>query len=321
MQKNNRYHSLIEQSTPYIRHHCYAAVMSLGRLSRAPFAGFLTVLVMAVALAFPAGFHIVLQKFSALEDGWRTGAQISLFLKKNVSDADAKILARHLRSQEGVNKVEYLSSEAALADFRKLSGFDAVLDLLPENPFPPVIIIYPDTKQLTPYSIDALVQRLAAMPIVDQAQLDTEWLARLASLMKLGRTLAYVLSGFFGLAVLLIMTNTIRLLLNTRVEEIEVMKLVGATNSFVRRPFLYSGLWLGLFAGLLSFILLYLINWTLYAPLAEVAILYEFSSEVILLDGLLLFQLVFFGILLGWIGARIAVHQHLNRLEKKMAVV
>ena len=317
--KNMREH-LINQSLLQLRHHFYAAVMSLGRLSRAPFSGFLTVLVMAIALALPAGLYVVLKSVSSLEEGWQNGAQISLFLKKNVTDNEAMLFVRHLRTQEGIKQVDYLSKEAALNDFKNLSGFDAALDLLPENPFPAVVIIYPNTDQLPPAKINALVDKLRLTSFVDKAQLDTEWLTRLASLMKLGRALALVLGGFLGLAVLLIMTNSIRLLINTRLQEIEVMKLVGATDSFVRRPFLYSGLWLGLLSGILAFILLNLMSLVLHAPLAEVALLYQMSPEIILFDLALLLQLVLFGVFIGWLGARIAVRQHLVRLAKRMAL-
>jgi len=312
-------HHLSQRGLLILHHHLHAAVTSLGRLSRAPFSGFLTIVVMAVALALPAGLYVVLKSFHTLEDGWRNGAQISLFLKKSVTDSEAKLFAQHLRSQESINKVDYLSRDAALADFRQLSGFDAALALLPENPFPPIIIVYPNTEELTPAKIDTLVAKLRVMPLVDKAQLDTEWLAKLASLMKLGRTLSIVLAVFLGLAVLLIMTNTLRLLINIRVEEIEVMKLVGATDSFVRRPFLYSGLWLGLMAGFTAWILLKIMSWILYAPLSEVAILYQASFEITMLDLSILAQLLLTGIVIGWLGARIAVRQHLIRLENRMA--
>lgn len=317
--KNLRDHTVVQDLLVRSRHHLHAAVMSLGRLSRAPFSGFLTVLVMAIALALPAGLYVMLENFHALEEGWRTGAQISLFLKKTVTESEAKLFARHLRTQENINKVDYLSRDAALADFRQLSGFDAALDLLPENPFPHVIIVYPNTDQLTPEKIDGLVAKYRQMPLVDKAQLDTEWLTKLASLVKLGHTLAMVVGGFVGVAVLLIMTNTIRLLINTRLEEIEVMNLVGATNRFIRRPFLYSGLWLGLAAGFLAWFLLKIMSFILYTPLNEVIILYQSSFEANLLSATLFFQLLMIGLLLGWLGARIAVHQHLMRLERRMS--
>lgn len=301
----------------HFRHHFYAAIMSLGRLCKTPVSGVLTVLVMAFALMLPAGLYAMFKSVSVLETAWQNGAQISLFLKKNVTDSEARLFYKHLSALAGLHKVDYLSKENALAEFRKLSGFDATLDLLPQNPFPAVIILYPDTEMLSAEEIKALVGKFSHMPLVEKAQLDIEWLSRLAILMSLGRTLAIIFGAFLGLAVLLIMTNTIRLIINSRAEEIEVMKLVGATDSFVRRPFLYSGIWLGILSGLLAFVLIYSLGWIIYTPLSELARAYQFTLPTNVLDLTLFLDLLFLGGALGYLGARMAVGQHLMRLRSR----
>lgn len=292
-------------------HHRHSARDAAQRMLRNWVTGLMTVLVIAVALSLPAVLYVVLDNVRALAGHVEGQARISLFLKMDVSERAQRALAAELSERPGVARVEVITREAALAEFRTRSGFGDLLDVLDGNPLPGVVVVQPVTVEEAP----ALHEALAALPQVDQAQLDTAWLQKLAAMLTIGERLAQALAAAFALAVLLVVVNTIRLAIESRREEILVVKLVGATDAFVRRPFLYTGLWFGAAGGVVAVLLVSALVLWVSGPVASLVTLYgsSFSLSGLGLAGALVLPAV--GAALGLLGAWFAVTRHLKDIE------
>ena len=292
-------------------HHRASARDAAQRLAGNWVTGLMTVLVIAVALSLPATLYLVLDNVRALAGHVEGQAQVSLFLAMDVDAPAQRALAERISKRPDVARVEVISREAALAEFRAQSGYADVLASLDGNPLPGVLVVLPAAVGEAAVLRDAL----AAERGVEIAQLDTAWLQKLAAMLAIGERLAEALAIAFALVVLLVVVNSIRLAIEARREEILVVKLVGATDAFVRRPFLYTGLWFGLAGGLTAALLVALLAWWIAAPVATLVSLYG-SSFVLAGLGLAgSLALVGTGTLLGLLGAWIAVARHLREVE------
>jgi cell division transport system permease protein len=303
--------------TGYLLRHLQVFFYTLGQLARAPIASLLTIAVIAITLALPTGLYLLIENVQRISTGLDGGARISLFLKADVDHATAAQLSERIRQALGVATVEYISPKQALAEFKRLSGFGETLDTLTHNPLPPVLIVQPSRTLDTPQKLDDLVKRLRANGEVDLAQLDLQWVKRLHGLLQIARRGVWLLSVSLALAVVLIIGNTIRLAVLSRREEIQVIKLVGGTNAFIRRPFLYTGLLQGTAGALAAWALVSLCLSLLAGPIGAVADLYasNFRAEGLGSYGIAI--LVGVGAVLGWLGSRIAVGRHLGSLEPR----
>ncbi len=301
----------------YFANHRLVAQESLERLLRNFVASAMTWLVIGIALALPTGLFVALSNLESVSSDWDGAAQMSLFIHKVVSEQDGRKLASELRLRDDIESVEYISRTQALEEFQSLSGYGEVLDGLENNPLPSVIVVKPKEENGAAVATERLFEELSELPQVDQAVLDLEWVQRLYSMMSLGRRLTLALAALLSLGVLLVIGNTIRLAIEGRRDEIVIVKLVGATNSFVRRPFLYTGLWYGFGGGLMAwFIITVSLSW-LSAPVAELAGLYqsEFSLRGLGVGSTLLLWIS--SGLLGLIGAWLAVSRHLGAIEPR----
>ncbi len=301
----------------YLGHHRLVAVDSLQRLLKAPIPSLMTWLVIGIALALPGGLYVGLSNMESLSRGWDGAAQISLFVHKVVSERDSRQLAKTLQQRADIDGVEYISRTEALEEFRALSGYGEVLEHLDNNPLPAVIVVRPVEQDVSAEATEQLFNELQALPQIDQAVLDLEWVQRLYSMMALAKRMTLALALLLSLGVLLVIGNTIRLAIESRRDEIVIVKLVGATNAFVRRPFLYTGLWYGLGGGLMAWLTVSLAIWWLAAPVAELAGLYQSNFA---LRGLGLgdtFLLWICSALLGLLGAWLAVSRHLGAIEPR----
>jgi cell division transport system permease protein len=297
----------------YLLRHMQVLLAALGQMARAPLATLLTLTVIGITLALPSGLYVMLDNLERVSAGWDRGAQASLFLKHDVTEAGAHKLAQQIRAMPSVAGVDYISREAALAEFKQQSGFGKALNALDNNPLPAVLVVRLSAASDTA-AVESLMAGLAHLPGVDLAQLDIEWLRRLAALLSLAQRAVAILAALLSLAVLLIIGNTIRLAVVNRQTEIEIIQLVGGTPGFVRRPFLYTGLLQGLFGGLLAWLLVEASLLLLSGPARELAGLYGSSFA---LTGLGVDQgltLALAGGLLGWIGSRLAVGWQLRQI-------
>tara|TARA_R100000501_G_scaffold18532_1_gene40245 strand:- start:18919 stop:19749 length:831 start_codon:yes stop_codon:yes gene_type:complete len=274
----------------------------------------MTLLVIGIALLLPAGLFVILKNVEQVSGEWQHANRISLFLQDEISDKRGEQLAEQLKTWPDIVDVSFQSAQQSLNEFREISGLESLLDTLPENPLPAVIIIEPEEEQQQE-AIEALLKRLDALPEVDLAQLDMQWLQRLRSINETGQRGISILAILLSLSVLLVIGNTIRLAILNRQTEIRVIKLVGGTNTFVRRPFLYTGMWYGFLGGVLAWIALLISLLIISGPIDELAALYDSQFTLKWFGGQMLFSLPICGLLLGVMGAWLAVSRHLNAIE------
>jgi len=297
----------------WLRDHLRVAVTSLGRLYRHGGTSLMTAAVIGIALSLPAAMQVLVSNAGAVSGSWEGSARISLYLKNNVSDADARALADTVRRMDGIAEVQLITAGQALAEFKQLSGFGDAAAVLDKNPLPAVLVIRP--ADTSPDAAAALQRQLAANPAVDQVRLDLQWLKRLNAILDIVRRVTDILAGLLALAVILVVGNTIRLEIGGRRTEIEVSKLLGATDSFIRRPFLYHGAWYGLAGGLIACVLVVVAVMLVEDPVSRLAGLY---GSVFALQGLGFMGalgLLAGGSLLGWAGSWLAVARHLRAIE------
>jgi cell division transport system permease protein len=270
---------------------------------------------MAVALSLPMGLALLLDNVERLGVSWQRAAQISLFLQIDATEAQGQALRGDIAAMADVEEAEWISREQALEEFQQQSGLGEALKELPDNPLPGVIVVTP--QEVDKVALEALRLRLAELPRVQQAQLDLLWVERLSAMLKLGERFVFGLTLLLVMALLLVIGNTIRLHIENRRVEIEVIKLVGGTDSYVRRPFLYMGALYGVGAGVFAWLLLaFGLNW-LNDAVVNLAGLYgsNFGLDgVPVADGL---SLLLGAVLLGYIGAWLAVARHLNELAPR----
>ncbi|WP_039792186.1 permease-like cell division protein FtsX, partial [Pseudomonas agarici] len=244
----------------WIESHRASLLDSLRRLGKQPIGSFFTCLVMAVALSLPMGLSLLLSNVERLGGSWQRAAQISLYLQLDASPTEGESLSEQIKAMPGVADAEFISKEKALDEFQQQSGLGEALKELPHNPLPGVVLVTPD--EVDKATLEALRQRLAELPKVQQAQLDLVWVERLAAILKLGDRFVFGLTVLLVSALLLVIGNTIRLHIENRRTEIEVIKLVGGTDSYVRRPFLYMGALYGFGAGIFSWgVLAFGLSW------------------------------------------------------------
>lgn len=295
------------------QHHAEEAVNSLRRLASTPVSTFMTLLVIAIALALPLGLAKLLGDARGLVKSWNGNVQISLYLQSGLTPAAQTSLQEQLEKREDLSRVQLITPEQALQEFKANSGYGQAIDLLGENPLPPVLVVYPGNSD--PQALEALRQELGKLPGVVSAELDVAWVQRLAALLEVGNRLLWALAGALVAAVLLVVGNTIRLGIESRREEIVVVKLLGASDAFVRRPFLYMGFWSGLFGGIFALIAVAAFIAWLNQSVGELAQLYQsaFRLHQVRLEEV--FGLLAFSCVLGLLGAAVAVGRHLRQLE------
>ena len=300
----------------WIQHHRLSAADSLMRVLDSPGSSVLTWLVIGIALALPVGLNVALDNVSQVSAGWDSPTQISLFLQGEVSPDRLRELEGEMDARQDVSKTRVISREEALDEFRTLSGFADVLASLPKNPLPDLILVTPDVALDGP-AVSALREELQGNSDVAEAVLDMEWLQRLNSLMALSRRLVLAIGCMLVVGVMLILGNTIRLAIEGRRDEIVIVKLVGGSNGFVRRPFLYTGLWYGVGGGVLAALLVSAALWSLEKPISDLAMLYESAFQLSGLGVMGSLNLVILGGLLGLAGAWLAVSRHLARIQPR----
>ena len=312
MRKGPQYNTLF---TAYFIHHARVLLGSLGRLTRHPLSTSMTMAVIAIALTLPAGLYLALNNISGLSAGWDSSTKISLFLHANVSEKKAQTLLNRLRLHNEIDNISLISKEQGLEQFKQLSGFGDALQFLEGNPLPIVLVVQPIIDSNRPDRINQLLKELEGDKLVELAQLDMQWVKRLYALLEIAHRVIWAIGSLLGLAVLLIVGNTIRLDIQNRRSEIEVSKLIGASNAFIRRPFLYTGFWYGFSGGLLAWLLTTLSLYMLAEPVEKLALLYNSDFQ---LSGLSLSDttnLIIISCGLGLLGSWLAVGRHLDEIE------
>ena len=298
-----------------MRHALSQNIGALRRMFATPLAAFLNILVIGIALSLPTGMYVLLKNAEGLVAQLSSTPQVSLFLKMDARTGDIDELRSRLAQNPAVDHVEFVARDEALEQLKQSTGLADVIGGLSQNPLPDAFIVYP--KPGDAKSLEALRGELAKLPRVEYAQLDSAWAYKLEALLRFGRVAVLILASLLSLALIAITFNTIRLQILTQRDEIEVSKLIGATNGFIRRPFLYFGATQGLLGGIMAWLIvslsLLLLNYQL-KPLSE---LYasQFALQPLSLGDSL--SLLLFSLYLGWLGAWLSVARYLSRIEPR----
>lgn len=287
------------------------------RLIQTPFTTLMTWLVIAIALSLPTALSLVVSNLQALGDHWDSGASASLFLDHRIDRTRALDIAQTLRQREDVASVEYISQDQALKEFEAVSGFSDVLQLLDDNPLPSVLVVTPTDPDMSSAQGERFLDSLATIPGVTRTQLDLLWVKRLQQIIALLQRATDILIVLLGLGVILVVGNTIRMTIEQRRDEIVVAKLVGATDAFVQRPFLYVGLWYGLGGGVLACLLVAFAGIWMEAPVKALADAYQTSFDVQGMTVLQILGVCFTGAIIGLLGSALAVFKHLREIEPR----
>lgn len=273
----------------WMENHLQAFVSGLGELFRTPVASILTLLVIGIAMAFPASLLALLQNAQQLEKKWHN-ASITLYLQPRMTDNEVNNLLTQIRQRNDVAEVTYISPAQALTELNQ--NFNP--EDLPENPLPGTLLVTPKIATQETQSLENLVAALQQLPGIDSKQMDTVWIKRLYEILNLCTRLTWGLLLLFGIGVSLIVANTLRLTIQNHHQEMRVLRLIGATCSFIRRPMLYRGALYGLLGGLIAWLLVMLLFWWLKAPAARLAASYfetwklqglNYGSAILMLIG------------------------------------
>mgnify|MGYP002700383168 FL=1 len=307
--------SLIRRILTLPIRHLQQAVGSLGDLWRTPFTSVMTVFVLGISLALPATLHLFVKNAQQVSEQWDSASQITLFLKLSVNEKSAQNLVKRISLYPEVDSVHYISAQQALKEFKILSGFGQSLEYLDKNPLPATLLVTPTQRASQARAANELLTKLQQEREVEQGKLDLEWLTRLEAMAQLIKDIVTGVALLLCLSVVLIVGNTIRLAILHQKDAIAVMKLVGATDSFIQRPFLYSGIWYGIFGGLLSWLAVSLLAQYLTSAISNLTNLYQSNFQ---LQGLAIneaFLLITFAVLLGLMGSYISVRKHIRSIE------
>jgi cell division transport system permease protein len=274
------------------------------------------VLVIAVTLAIPAALNLVVKNAQSVSAGWDNALDFSVYLQRSVSEEGASSLASLIQQRADVESVRLVTASEALDELRQQSGFGEALDQLSDNPLPHTLVVRPSAAN-TGQSIVLLQEELGNMPEADAVQVDTEWVQRFHAILDILRRAIVIGASLLGVAIVIIIGNTIRLDIQNRREEIEVTKLIGASNAFVRRPFLWSGFWYGLCGGLLAVGLVHYGLYLLEQPVARLAGLYNSGIVVMSLSANETLTVIGIGVALGLTGSWFAAARHMRQIEPR----
>lgn len=298
----------------YFRNHQMVAVESLAKLLSTPASSLLTWLVIAIALTLPGALYMAVNNMQQLSGHFEASGQMTVFLSADIQAPDSQALRLKVATLDQVNKVVYVSPEQALEEFSQYGGISEALTFLDENPLPAVLLVEPPLG-INKGELSVLVAQIKSFRGVDSVQVDMAWVERLLALLALAQRLVAVVGVLLALAIVLVVGNTIRLSIAARTEEIRVIKLVGGTNAYVRRPFLYAGFWYGMVGGIIAWLMLGLCWILLRGPVSDIAALYGADFHLLPLPFEPTCWLILSASLLGLIGSWWSVQRHLVAIE------
>jgi cell division transport system permease protein len=307
--------NFVDKWHAYKNLHAHALFSSLGRLVASKFSSAMTIVVLAIAISLACGFYILVENLQQLAGNLESSNQISLFLKDEISEVRARTFADKIRQNADIQDVKIITKEQALAEFQAYSGFGEAVKALDKNPLPVVIQVLPKNSLESEQEIGVLLDNFNRSPEVDFAQMDMQWVKRLQSIIELATKGVTLLSILLGAGVLFITANTIRLELYNRRDEVVIAKLVGATNGFIHRPFLYSGFWIGFFSGVMAWFIVTIIMLILKQSVENLSRLYDGSFHLLFLGFVDTLALLLISSVLGVVGSWIVLNCQLQKLK------
>ncbi len=315
LSKNSNTDNFSKRLKIWMSQHTQAMLSSVGQLRRNLTGNLFSIAVIGISLALPAGFYLVLDNTQRVMENWDGTIQIALYLQPDVSNERAGILQQELVGHPLIEQISLITKEQALAEYKQFSGFGDALDSLEENPLPSMLLVQPKLVAITTEQGEALLAELGKLPEVESAQFDRQWVKRLIVILHMLKRAVVILSTLLSIAVLLIIGNTIRLSIINKRTEIAINKLFGATNAYIQRPFLYSGLIYGVAGSVLAWLLLIVTTAIMEDPVTQLAILYNSDFRLQGLNIKELGALVAIGGGLGLVGSWIAVGRHIRDTE------
>ena len=295
--------------------HLRQALGSLGELWRQPAASLMTIGVLGLSITLPSTLYILVKNTEKISAGWEQASEISLFLTESTNAGSAQQLITRIKTWPEVDSVTYIPADDALKEFQHRSGLGDAVAYLESNPLPDVVLVAPTQKHSTPDAAGRLLEKLKDQREVDVGKLDIEWLERLYAVLNIARELVTLIGGLLFISVVLIIGNTIRLNILNKRDEILVMKLVGATDAFIHRPFLYTGFWYGLLGGLIAWFAVIIILWWMDSSIQAFAAMYQKEFNITGLTGGALLTMLGLSVALGLIGSLISVQRHVREIE------
>lgn len=306
---------LVQSLAMFFVSHVRQALASLGELWRQPVASLMTIGVLGLSITLPSTLYIMVQNTEKITAGWEQASEISLFLQPNISSTSAQQLVARLTTWQEIERVVFIPADDALKEFQHLSGLGDAIAYLQSNPLPDVVLVTPAEKHASPSAAQALLDKLKQQREVDIGKLDIEWLERLYAVINIASDLVTFIGALLFLAVVLIIGNTIRLNILNKHDEIVVMKLVGATDAFIHRPFLYTGFWYGLLGGIMAWFAVIIILWWMDSSIETFAAMYQKDFNITGLTGSALLTMLGLSIGLGVAGSLISVQRHVRQIE------
>lgn len=298
--------------TGWLSQQLQTLTLTLRRLASAPVGSLLTILAISIALSLPAGLYTLLQNLQRTAGRIEGEPHLTLFLAQQTSPEQIRQLESRLKSHAALREVRFIPRDQALHELAQSAGLDDLLAGLKRNPLPDAFVLKPRTP--SPEALETLRAELQQWPAVELAQMDSAWARRLDALLRFARQTVLLLALLLGVALVVITGNTIRLQILTRREEIEVSKLIGATDPFIRRPFLYFGALQGLAGGAAAWLIIRASLHALNRSLEPLAALYQTDFRLQPLGAADSLALLLFAALLGWLGAYLVVNRHLRQL-------
>ncbi|SFI82101.1 permease-like cell division protein FtsX [Nitrosomonas sp. Nm34] len=297
----------------WLSQHWQALSRALRQLANTPLSSLLSIIVIGIAFSLPLGIYTMLGNLQAISSDTASTPQLSIFLKLNASQAEIENVNSKLEEFPHIASFQFISREIALQQLQQESSLNEVVNNLPKNPLPDAFII--NLQQILPDELENIRAVIKKWSEIEHVQVDTDWARRVDALLRLGQLAVVMLAVVLGFALIIVVFNTIRLQILTKRDEIEVIKLIGATDSFIRRPFLYFGAIQGMAGAAAGWLLIALCIQAINESLMELTQLYatDFHLNYLSLDDSL--SLLIFSALLGWLGARLSVAQHLSQIE------
>ncbi|WP_269520085.1 permease-like cell division protein FtsX [Alteromonas sp. BMJM2] len=309
--------SVLQAFIMFFVSHIRQALSSLGELWRQPVASLMTIGVLGLSITLPSTLYIMVKNTEKITAGWEQASEISLFLTPNIGANRSQQLVTRLNTWQEIESVVYIPADDALKEFQHLSGLGDAIAYLEKNPLPDVVLVTPTDKHASPIAARALLDKLRQQREVDIGKLDIEWLERLYAVIAIASDLVMLIGVLLFVAVVLIIGNTIRLNILNKYDEIVVMKLVGATDAFIHRPFLYTGFWYGLLGGLMAWFAVIIILWWMDSSITTFAAMYQKEFNITGLTGTALLTMLGLSVLVGLLGSLISVQRHVGQIEPK----
>ena len=305
----------------YLSRHLQVFFSTLGNMRRTPMTTINTLLIIAITLLLPSLLYIAVKSAQGLSNNWQGRPQISIFLQQELNESTAQLIFEEIQLHPSIELAEFITPDQALAEFRLLSDDNASLqhelDFLGENPLPASIVVMPDRTSAKPENLVSLKEQLSQFDGIESVRLDLDWTERFNAMLEVFSRVSILLSALLGLGLVIIVGNTIKLLIFNRRDEIEIIKLVGGSDAFVRRPFLYYGAFFGLLGASISLGLLMIAAKLVSRPISELASLYNTDVLLHQVNPLEIAGILLIGTSLGWLAARWSVAMHLRQIQPR----